>query len=195
LRPGLSRPWSGSSSSKGSRKSSSGFALKKNEKVAGSVPEATPRQTVGPLNPSQHVQRMSDLIATAVSRGAKVFMRGVSRPISVPAFLSQQLSPAVDASMNYFRGDVRADPGHANVRDAKEAIVRANDSPFCSCQRAFGQRINQSRGQSIAAELRRRRSDGERRDQLFRYAKLRTAAAPQAAGTHARTAGCSKWSG
>ncbi len=67
-------------------------------------PGSDPATDVGPLIRPQHVQRMSDLIADAVSRGAKVllfpavqrFYAAVSRvPISVPAFLSQQLSPAL----------------------------------------------------------------------------------------------------
>ena len=45
-------------------------------------PGSDPATDVGPLIRPQHVQRMSDLVDDAVSRGAKVCCGGKSRPVS-----------------------------------------------------------------------------------------------------------------
>jgi len=108
---------------------------------------------VGPLIRPQHVQRMSDLIRDAVSRGAKVLCGGNPRPDLGPNFFEPTVVTGVDSSMRLFQeetfGPILA---IQTVRDAKEAIVRANDSPFALAASVWTK--NQSRGMSIAAELR-----------------------------------------
>ena len=96
---------------------------------------------------------MSDLIRDAVSRGAKVLCGGSPRPDLGPNFFEPTVVTGVDSSMRLFQeetfGPILAIQA---VRDAKEAIVRANDSPFALAASIWTK--NQSRGMSIAAELR-----------------------------------------
>src|SRR5947209_5310724 len=116
-------------------------------------PGTDPSTDVGPLIRPQHVQRMSDLIRDAVSRGAKVLCGGSPRPDLGPNFFEPTVVTGVDSSMRLFQeetfGPILA---IQTVRDAKEAIVRANDSPFALAASVWTK--NQSRGMSIAAELR-----------------------------------------
>ena len=116
-------------------------------------PGTDPSTDVGPLIRPQHVQRMSDLIRDAVSRGAKVLCGGNPRPDLGPNFFEPTVVTGVDSSMRLFQeetfGPILA---IQTVRDAKEAIVRANDSPFALAASVWTK--NQSRGMSIAAELR-----------------------------------------
>jgi acyl-CoA reductase-like NAD-dependent aldehyde dehydrogenase len=116
-------------------------------------PGTDPSTDVGPLIRPQHVQRMSDLIRDAVSRGAKVLCGGSPRPDLGPNFFEPTVVTGVDSSMRLFQeetfGPVLAIQA---VRDAREAIVRANDSPFALAASVWTK--NQSRGMSIAAELR-----------------------------------------
>ncbi|PYT54689.1 MAG: succinate-semialdehyde dehydrogenase, partial [Acidobacteria bacterium] len=94
-------------------------------------PGTDPSTDVGPLIRPQHIQRMSDLIRDAVSRGAKVLCGGNPRPDLGPNFFEPTVVTGVDSSMRLFQeetfGPILA---IQTVRDAKEAIVRANDSPF-----------------------------------------------------------------
>ena len=116
-------------------------------------PGTDPSTDVGPLIRPQHIQRMSDLIRDAVSRGAKVLCGGNPRPDLGPNFFEPTVVTGVDSSMKLFQeetfGPILAIQA---VRDAKEAIVRANDSPFALAASIWTK--NQSRGMSIAAELR-----------------------------------------
>ena len=116
-------------------------------------PGTAPSTDVGPLIRPQHVERMSDLIRDAVSRGAKVLCGGNPRPDLGPNFFEPTVVTGVDSSMKLFQeetfGPILAIQA---VRDAKEAIVRANDSPFALAASIWTK--NQSRGMSIAAELR-----------------------------------------
>jgi succinate-semialdehyde dehydrogenase/glutarate-semialdehyde dehydrogenase len=108
---------------------------------------------VGPLIRPQHVQRMSDLIADAVSRGAKVLCGGVPRPDLGPGFFEPTVVTGVDASMKLFQeetfGPILA---IQVVPDAKEAIQRANDSPFALAASIWTK--NKTLGLSLAAGLR-----------------------------------------
>src|SRR5260370_21537636 len=94
-------------------------------------PGDSPATDSGPLIRPQHVQRMSDLIADAVSRGAKVLCGGVPRPDLGPGFFEPTVVTGGDASMKLFQeepfGPILA---IQLVPDAKEAIRRAADAPF-----------------------------------------------------------------
>src|SRR5947209_15802191 len=94
-------------------------------------PGNDPATDVGPLIRPQHVQRMSDLVHDALSRGARVLCGGNARPDLGPNFFEPTVIVGVDSSMRLFQeetfGPILAI--HA-VKDAKEAIVQANDSPF-----------------------------------------------------------------
>jgi acyl-CoA reductase-like NAD-dependent aldehyde dehydrogenase len=86
---------------------------------------------VGPLIRPQHVQRMSELLADAVQRGAQVLCGGRARPDLGPSFFEPTVITGVDSSMKLFQ-DETFGPIMAIrvVRDAEEAIERANDSEF-----------------------------------------------------------------
>jgi succinate-semialdehyde dehydrogenase/glutarate-semialdehyde dehydrogenase len=108
---------------------------------------------VGPLIRPQHVQRMSDLVHDAVSRGAKVLCGGNSRPDLGPNFFEPTVIAGVDSSMKLFQeetfGPILA---IQVVKDAKEAISRANDSPFALAASIWTK--NKTRGMALAAEMR-----------------------------------------
>jgi succinate-semialdehyde dehydrogenase/glutarate-semialdehyde dehydrogenase len=90
-----------------------------------------PNTEIGPLIRPQHVQRMSELLADAVQRGAQVLCGGRSRPDLGPNFFEPTVIISVDSSMKLFQ-DETFGPIMAIrvVRDAEEAIARANDSEF-----------------------------------------------------------------
>jgi len=116
-------------------------------------PGSDPATDVGPLIRPQHVQRMSDLIADAVSRSAKVLCGGIPRPDLGPGFFEPTVVTGVDASMKLFQeetfGPILA---IQVVPDAKEAIQRANDSPFALAASIWTK--NKALGLSLAAGLR-----------------------------------------
>src|SRR5258708_585369 len=112
-----------------------------------------PNTEIGPLIRPQHVQRMSDLLADAVQRGAQVLCGGRPRPDLGPNFFEATVITGVDSSMKLFQ-DETFGPILAIqvVRDAKEAITRANDSPFALAASIWTK--DKTRGMALAAELR-----------------------------------------
>jgi acyl-CoA reductase-like NAD-dependent aldehyde dehydrogenase len=116
-------------------------------------PGSDPATDVGPLIRPQHVQRMSDLVHDAVSRGAKILCGGNARPELGPNFFEPAVIAGVDSSMKLFQeetfGPILA---IQVVRDANEAIAQANDSPFALAASIWTQ--NKTRGMAMAAEIR-----------------------------------------
>jgi len=116
-------------------------------------PGSDPATDVGPLIRPQHVQRMSDLVHDAVSRGARVLCGGNARPELGPNFFEPTVIAGVESSMKLFQeetfGPILA---IQVVRDAKEAITRANDSPFALAASIWTK--NKSHGMALAAEMR-----------------------------------------
>jgi acyl-CoA reductase-like NAD-dependent aldehyde dehydrogenase len=108
---------------------------------------------VGPLIRPQHVQRMSDLVHDAVSRGAKVLCGGDARPDLGPNFFEPTVIANVDSTMKLFQ-DETFGPILAvqTVHDAEEAVTRANDSPFSLAASVWTG--NKQRGEAIARRLR-----------------------------------------
>ena len=108
---------------------------------------------VGPLIRPQHVQRMSDLLADAVARGARVLCGGKPRPDLGPNFFEPTVITGVDSTMKLFQeetfGPILA---IQTVRSAEEAIALANDSPFALAASVWTN--DASRGAILAAQLR-----------------------------------------
>jgi succinate-semialdehyde dehydrogenase/glutarate-semialdehyde dehydrogenase len=108
---------------------------------------------VGPLIRPQHVHRMVDLVEDAVNRGAKVLCGGHPRPDLGPNFFEPTVIFNVDSSMKLFQeetfGPILA---IQSVRDAEEAIARANDSPFALSASVWT--ADATRGEAIARRLR-----------------------------------------
>ena len=94
-------------------------------------PGNDPATDVGPLIRPQHVQRMLDLVEDAIARGARVLCGGNARTDLGSNFFEPTVITGVDSSMNLFQeetfGPILA---MQTVKDAEEAIHRANDSPF-----------------------------------------------------------------
>src|SRR5215471_17925650 len=116
-------------------------------------PGSDPATDVGPLIRPQHVRRMSDLIEDAVARGARVLCGGHPRPDLGPCFFEPTVVIGVDSTMRLFQeetfGPILA---IQPVRDAEEAIARANDSPFALSASVWTRR--EARGEAIAKRLR-----------------------------------------
>jgi len=116
-------------------------------------PGSDPSSDVGPLIRPHHVQRMSDLVQDAVSRGAKVLCGGGARPDLGPNFFEPTVISGVDSSMKLFQeetfGPILA---IQTVRDAEEAVARANDSPFALSASVWTS--DTTRGEAIAKRLR-----------------------------------------
>jgi acyl-CoA reductase-like NAD-dependent aldehyde dehydrogenase len=112
-----------------------------------------PATDVGPLIRPQHVQRMSDLVEDAVARGARVLCGGHPRPDVGPNFFEPTVVAGVDPSMKLFQeetfGPILA---IQTVKDAQEAVQRANDSPFALAASVWTG--DTKKGQSIAQQLR-----------------------------------------
>jgi acyl-CoA reductase-like NAD-dependent aldehyde dehydrogenase len=108
---------------------------------------------VGPLIRPQHVQRMSDLVQDAVSRGAKVVCGGNAVPELGPNFFEPTVIAGVDSSMRLFQeetfGPILA---IQVVTDAKEAVAQANDSQFALAASIWTK--EKARGMALATELR-----------------------------------------
>jgi acyl-CoA reductase-like NAD-dependent aldehyde dehydrogenase len=116
-------------------------------------PGSDPATDVGPLIRPQHVQRMSDLVEDAVSRGAKVLCGGNARLELGPNFFEPTVIANVDSSMKLFQeetfGPILA---IQVVTGAKEALAQANDSAFALAASIWTK--NKTRGMALAAELR-----------------------------------------
>ena len=116
-------------------------------------PGNDPQSEVGPLIRPQHVQRMNDLIADAVQRGAKVLCGGRPRPDLGPGFFEPTVLTGVDSSMQLFR-DETFGPILAIqvVPDAQEAVRLANDTEFALSASVWTR--DSDRGTEIAQRLR-----------------------------------------
>jgi acyl-CoA reductase-like NAD-dependent aldehyde dehydrogenase len=116
-------------------------------------PGNDPATDVGPLIRPQHVQRMKDLLADAVSRGARILCGGHARPDLGPCFFEPTVIADVDSSMRLFQeetfGPILA---VQTVANAEEAIRGANDSPFALAASVWT--ADNERGRQIAARLR-----------------------------------------
>jgi len=116
-------------------------------------PGSDPATDVGPLIRPQHVQRMSDLVHDAVSHGAKVLCGGKPRPDLGPNFFEPTVITNVDSKMKLFQEETFGPILAVQiVRDAEEAIARANDSPFSLAASVWTS--NKQRGKAIARQLR-----------------------------------------
>src|SRR5712664_929731 len=116
-------------------------------------PGSDPATDVGPLIQPQHVRRMIDLVDDAVSRGASVLCGGRARPDLGPNFFEPTVISGVDSTMKLFQeetfGPILA---IQVVKDAKEAIAQANDSPFALAASIWTK--DKTRGMALAGELR-----------------------------------------
>ena len=94
-------------------------------------PGSDPATDVGPLIRPQQVQRMLDLVEDALARGARVLCGGHARTDLGANFFEPTVIMGVDSSVNLFQeetfGPILA---IQSVKDAEEAVQRANDSPF-----------------------------------------------------------------
>ena len=108
---------------------------------------------VGPLIRPQHVQRMLDLIEDAVARGARVLCGGNTRPDLGANFFEPTVITGVDSSMRLFQeetfGPILA---MQSVKDAEEALQRANDSPFALAASVWTKDVK--KGRELAQRLR-----------------------------------------
>jgi succinate-semialdehyde dehydrogenase/glutarate-semialdehyde dehydrogenase len=116
-------------------------------------PGSDPDTEVGPLIRPQHVQRMSDLIADAVQRGAKVLCGGRPRPDLGPGFFEPTVLTGANASMRLFQ-DETFGPIMAIrvVRDAEEGFALANDTEFALAASVWTR--DTDRGRELARRLR-----------------------------------------
>jgi acyl-CoA reductase-like NAD-dependent aldehyde dehydrogenase len=116
-------------------------------------PGNDPNTDVGPMIRSQHVQRMVELIEDAVSRGAHLLCGGHPRVDLGANFFEPSVITNVDSTMKLFQeetfGPILA---IQTVRDAEEAIARANDSPFALSASIWTR--DTTRAEAIAKRLR-----------------------------------------
>ncbi len=116
-------------------------------------PGCDPATDVGPLIRPQHVQRMSDLVNDAVAHGARVLCGGKPRPEIGANFFGPTVIAGANSSMKLFQeetfGPILA---VQSVKDAEEAVTRANDSNFALAASVWTG--DAKRGQAIAARLR-----------------------------------------
>ena len=116
-------------------------------------PGSNPGTDVGPLIRPQHVQRMLDLVEDAAARGARVLCGGNTLPDLGPNFFEPTVITGVDSSMRLFQeetfGPILAMQA---VKDAEEAIQRANDSPFALAASVWTK--DAKKGRAIAQRLR-----------------------------------------
>jgi acyl-CoA reductase-like NAD-dependent aldehyde dehydrogenase len=116
-------------------------------------PGNDPATDVGPLIRPHHVRRMIDLVDDAISRGASVLCGGRARPDLGPNFFEPTVISGVDSTMKLFQeetfGPILA---IQVVKDAKEAIAQANDSPFALAASIWTK--DKARGMALASKLR-----------------------------------------
>jgi acyl-CoA reductase-like NAD-dependent aldehyde dehydrogenase len=116
-------------------------------------PGCDPASDVGPLIRPQHVQRMNDLVADAVARGARVLCGGKPRQDLGANFFEPTVIAGLNSSMKLFQeetfGPILAIQA---VKDVEEAVARANDSTFALAASVWTG--DAKRGQAIAARLR-----------------------------------------
>jgi succinate-semialdehyde dehydrogenase/glutarate-semialdehyde dehydrogenase len=94
-------------------------------------PGNDPQNDVGPLIRPQHVQRMNELLADAVQRGAKVLCGGRARPELGPGFFEPTVLVGVNSSMALFQDETFGPILPIQVvKDSEEAIRQANDTEF-----------------------------------------------------------------
>ena len=112
-----------------------------------------PNTEIGPMIRPQHVQRMSELLADAVQQGARVVCGGRPRPDLGPNFFEPTVIVGVESSMKLFQ-DETFGPIMAiqMVKDAREALRRANDSEFALSASIWTNDLEG--GQRMARELR-----------------------------------------
>src|SRR5580704_11063005 len=116
-------------------------------------PGCDPATDVGPLIRPQHVQRMSDLVNDAVARGARVLCGGKPRPDLGANFFGPTVIAGVNSSMRLFQEETFGPIlGVQSVKDAEEAVARANDSTFALAASVWTS--DAKRGQAIAGRLR-----------------------------------------
>jgi acyl-CoA reductase-like NAD-dependent aldehyde dehydrogenase len=116
-------------------------------------PGSDPATVVGPLIRPQHVRRMIDLVDDAVSRGANVLCGGSARPELGPNFFQPTVISGVDASMKLFQEETFGPILAIHmVKDARQAIAQAKDSPFALAASIWTQ--NKNLGMELAKELR-----------------------------------------
>jgi len=116
-------------------------------------PGSEPDSEIGPMIRPQHVQRMSELIADAVQRGARVLCGGRPRPDLGPNFFEPTVIAGVDSSMKLFQ-DETFGPIMAIrvVRDAEEALRLANETEFALSASVWTKDLEG--GRRLARELR-----------------------------------------
>lgn len=116
-------------------------------------PGSDSQSDVGPLIRPQHVQRMGDLLEDAIRHGARILCGGKPRPDLGPNFFEPTVVSNVDSPMRLFQeetfGPILA---IQSVRDADEAIARANDSPFALAASIWTG--DTQRGERLAKQLR-----------------------------------------
>jgi succinate-semialdehyde dehydrogenase/glutarate-semialdehyde dehydrogenase len=112
-----------------------------------------PSTDVGPLIRPQHVQRMRDLLADAVQRGAKIQCGGQARPDLGANFFEPTVITGVDSTMRLFQEETFGPiVAIQSVKSADEAVANANASSFALAASVWTG--NAGRGKSIAAQLR-----------------------------------------
>jgi acyl-CoA reductase-like NAD-dependent aldehyde dehydrogenase len=115
-------------------------------------PGCDPATDVGPLIRPQHVQRMSDLVNEAVTRGARVLCGGKPRSDLGANFFEPTVIAGVNSSMKLFQEETFGPILAVQVvKDSEEVVAYANDSTFALAASVWTSDVK--RGQAIAARL------------------------------------------